>query len=94
VIHAAVGSYRQNAFGLFDVHGNVWEWCFDCYGAYGSERAGDGRNEVESDRRCFRGGSFSDAAVLARSSNRYYNAPQTSNSRLGVRAARALQPLR
>ncbi|NOT29479.1 MAG: SUMF1/EgtB/PvdO family nonheme iron enzyme [Planctomycetes bacterium] len=89
-VHARVGSYTANAFGLHDVVGNVWEWCRDVYGGYENPvRAGDGEREVEgSSRRVYRGGSFAHAASDARSANRYYDTPEYAVSLLGLRLAR------
>jgi formylglycine-generating enzyme required for sulfatase activity len=86
-----VGSYRGNAFGLHDVHGNVWEWCLDEYGGYlGTVRGGDGlrRRGDGSSNRVFRGGSFNLPARNARSSDRYRTAPSVRVNDLGLRPAR------
>jgi formylglycine-generating enzyme required for sulfatase activity len=90
-VHAPVGSFTANAFGLYDVHGNVWELCRDHYASYGTPaRAGDGLRDAPgvSDR-ALRGGSFGNPAVFARSATRFWDAPAYRDfSLLGLRPSR------
>ena len=66
----AVGSYRPNAFGLYDMHGNVWEWCNDFGANYSSGSVIDPGGPEEGYRRVYRGGSFNYPERVARSSQR------------------------
>jgi formylglycine-generating enzyme required for sulfatase activity len=93
-VHAPVGSFRSNGFGLHDVIGNVWEWCRDEFGDYGVPvHPGDGERPVANPRnRLIRGGSFLDTAGGARSANRGLAAPELRYYSLGVRPATGLTP--
>jgi formylglycine-generating enzyme required for sulfatase activity len=93
-IHAPVGSFRPNPFGLHDVHGNVWEWCLDGYDEafYAASPRHDpcapwrGGNEA-----CVgRGGSYLNLPSFARSAARNPGMPQSTIHVLGLRPARAL----
>jgi formylglycine-generating enzyme required for sulfatase activity len=90
VVHAPVGTFRPNAFGMFDMHGNVWEWCQDGSGSYEAERReGDGlRAAGNDDSRVSRGGSFAFPASDARSAYRFFDMAGTRDANLGLRAAR------
>ncbi|MFN0009330.1 MAG: SUMF1/EgtB/PvdO family nonheme iron enzyme [Planctomycetota bacterium] len=97
-VHARVGTYRANPFGLFDMHGNVWEWCRDRLGAYSLPvLPGDGEREVTEPiswaarTRVFRGGSFAGTAVYARSARRNVDLAGRVGSGIGLRPAMALQ---
>jgi formylglycine-generating enzyme required for sulfatase activity len=86
-----VGSFRANAFGLFDVHGNVMEWCQDWIGNYAlAARPGDGLRRARSSLgRVVRGGGYQVAAGNARSSYRIFGPPTDRYGYLGLRPARA-----
>jgi len=94
MLHAPVGSYAPNVFGLLDMHGNVAEWCLDGETDYARHPAapGTGRRAMRDEglTRVRRGGNFMSIAERARSSSRI-NAPQdTRDSNTGCRAARNL----
>jgi len=83
-----VGSYPSNGWGLFDMHGNVWEWCADRYCPYPSGVAVDPLGVCDSDRLVIRGGSWYYGADSARSALRYTHMPVDSGPSLGFRLAR------
>lgn len=95
VVTGPVGFYKANPFGLHDTGGNVWEWCRDGYGAYSLPvREGDGWREAPPpiEVRIVRGGSFGDAAVHARSANRYNDKPDARINGVGVRPVMRIRP--
>ncbi|MBL8734760.1 MAG: SUMF1/EgtB/PvdO family nonheme iron enzyme [Planctomycetes bacterium] len=86
-----VGSKTANGFGLFDMGGNLWEWCLDTYSAYGTERAGDGLRPTAGDSaasRCSRGGGDGLGPDGAQSGFRGINCPSSCPIYLGLRPAR------
>ena len=89
-----VGKKKANAWGLFDMHGNVWEWCSDWKGSYTADEAEDPTGAPAGPsygHRVFRGGSWGSTAAHCRSAAR--NGCGTSNSRLsglGFRLVRTL----
>jgi formylglycine-generating enzyme required for sulfatase activity len=86
----AVGSYKPNAFNLYDMHGNVWEWCEDWYGDYPVGEVTDLRGPATGKYRVIRGGSFVNlgGGPKARSSARIPCTPTARNHNLGFRLAR------
>jgi formylglycine-generating enzyme required for sulfatase activity len=97
--NAAKGKYQQhpvavgslgvaNAFGLFDMHGNVWEWCEDWYGPYPSAEATDPVGPGSGSSRVIRGGGWYSYAVICRSADRGKVAPGARNYGIGFRLLR------
>ena len=80
---SARGLKAPNPWGLYDMHGNVWEWVGDWLGAYPEGPQTDPQGPTEGTARVFRGGSFKDAASLSRSAQRCWNAPDQRFSHVG-----------
>ena len=86
-----VGGYRPNAFGLYDMHGNVWEWCWDVFDAYHknapeSDPAGPSGDSHRD--RINRGGCFAQPTKDSRAAARGWSTPTWRSNALAFRVAR------
>ena len=89
--HAPVGSFAPNAFGLHDVHGNLWELCRDPYGSYSEPvEPATGYRITNSKEGVVRGGSFESSALDSRTASRSFVLPGETQPSVGVRPARML----
>jgi sulfatase modifying factor 1 len=83
-----VGSFAANGYGLYDMAGNVFQWCWDWYGTLYSGGT-DPRGPVSGSVRVLRGGAWNDLANGARSAHRYdYFTPASADNGIGFRVVR------
>jgi formylglycine-generating enzyme required for sulfatase activity len=89
-----VGSFESNAYGLYDMAGNVWQWVQDCYhdNYYGSPTDGSGWTIGDCSHRVVRGGSWGTLARHLRSANRDWYSADDRDFHIGFRLARTLMP--
>jgi len=83
----AVGMFRPNAWGLYDMHGNVWEWCRDWCGDYPGGEVSDPMGPADGERRIDRGGAWDEFAHRCRSAMRGTALPEFQGNHIGFRLA-------
>jgi sulfatase modifying factor 1 len=90
VFTASVGKFKPNAFGLYDMHGNAWQWCADRYGSeyYAKSSVDDPTGPDSGNHRVFRGGSWAHPPEHAQSAHRGWCSPDHGYDVAGFRVAR------
>jgi formylglycine-generating enzyme required for sulfatase activity len=80
-----VGTYEPNELGLYDMHGNLYQWCQDWYGYYQYGHAKDPQGPGHGKYRVLRGGAWSSNGSSCRAAHRFVNSPTDRNSLFGIR---------
>ncbi|PON14518.1 formylglycine-generating enzyme family protein [Candidatus Entotheonella serta] len=87
----AVGQHPPNSWGLYDMHGNVWEWGQDSYSPYSPQAVTDPVGPEDVSHRIIRGGSWLDTAEKCRSSYRLYRHPIDRDGTIGFRLLKMVE---
>jgi formylglycine-generating enzyme required for sulfatase activity len=86
------GTFAPNGWGLYDMHGNCWEWCQDLYGPYPGGSVTDPKGASSGTNHVLRGGGYTSVGNSCRSAKRDNRAPSYSNFGQGIRVVLAKDP--
>jgi formylglycine-generating enzyme required for sulfatase activity len=87
-----VGSFPANAWGLHDMHGNVWQWCQDWHGGYAVKDVADPQGPKTGKNRVLRGGSWASNPIFCRCANRNFSDPDNRTEFHGFRVCFNREP--